>query len=167
MSLERALAWWSRHADPRKGDKLNLMCGPTRLDGYVNADWIIAPGVETTYIDPIHPVFPWRDNRFEFILWNQGPEHLLDVNATIQELYRISVDGAEWYLETVGWRDPNAYGDPTHFSHWGSAILNFYRPEGQGGKRYEPARFTFEFAGSDEGSLEWKCIVEKTGGVSP
>ena len=154
VSLERALAWWGRHMDLEKGDKLNLMCGTVRLNGWVNADL-------ETYIDPFYPKLPWRDNQFEFIYWNQGPEHIADVNAVIQELYRVSIDRAEWYLETVGWKSPACYGDPTHFSRWNSEILNFYRPEGQGGKRYEPARFTFEFTGNDEGTLEWKCIVQK------
>jgi hypothetical protein len=85
----------------------------------------------------------------------------------IQELYRVSMDEAEWYLETVGWKDPCSYGDPTHYSHWGERILDFYTKEGNAGRHYPPARIRFTRTGSDEGTLEWKCIAEKPSGLPP
>jgi len=163
VSLERMLAWRARHREGRPGLKLNLLCGDVYLQGFVNLD--VYSKEFAFRLDPFYPRLPFPDNSVEFVYWNQGPEHVASVDAMIQELYRVSFDQAEWYLETVGWKDPNSYGDPTHYSHWGLRILDFYLPGGNGGRRYGPARITFERTGSDEGTLEWKCVVIKPGNV--
>jgi hypothetical protein len=160
MSLERAREWRDRFRPERAGPKLNLMCGKVVLPGFINLD-VYPPADLFWRVDPFYPKLPFPDDHLEYVYWNQGPEHIANVDAMIQELWRVSVHGAQWYLETVGWKEPNSYGDPTHFSHWGERILDFYLPEGNGGTRYGPAKITFERIGSDDGTLEWRCTVVK------
>lgn len=160
MSLERAQAWRKRWPTPRPGLKLNLLCGDVILEGFVNLDTQL-PADYLYTIDPFYPKLPFPDDSVEYIYWNQGPEHVANVHAIVEEMYRVTRHQGEWYLETVGWRDPNSYGDPTHFSHWGARILDFYTSDGNGGRHYGRARIQFERTGSDDNTLEWKVVVLK------
>lgn len=144
--------------------KLNLMCANRIKKGYVNMDMQELPGVDAIYyIDPFKPELPFEDNALSEIYWNNGPEHILNTNAMIQEMWRVSVDGAKWYLLTPGYRDRNSWVDPTHFSHWTSDTLKFYTPEGFDDRRYDPAKLTYDLVGDDDHGLEFKVKVIKDG----
>lgn len=144
------------------GTQLNIMCGLRPIPGYVNIDMQNLPGVNLQYyIDPYHPSLPWPDSSVECIYWNNGPEHILDINALIQELWRISKNGATWYLLTPGYRDRNSYIDPTHYSHWTSNTLDFYTFHGFDGRRYEPATLSYVLKGDDDHGLEFDVRVIK------
>jgi hypothetical protein len=79
-------------------------------------------------------------------------------------MWRVSVDGATWYILTPGYRDPNSWNDPTHFSHWGDKILEFYTAEGFDQRRYEPALLTYRLVGDVDHGLEFFVTAQKPGG---
>jgi hypothetical protein len=145
-----------------RGVRVNLMCGPRPKPGYVNLDMQPLPGVDVVYrIDPYHPHLPFGDDSVAEVYWNNGPEHVLDIDGAVQELWRVSIDGARWYLLTPGWRDPNSWNDPTHLSHWGSKVLEFYTAAGFDGRRYPPALISFELRGDDDHGLEFFVTAHK------
>src|SRR5579875_2878475 len=107
------------------------MCGSRIIDDFINLDMQLLKGVDViAYIDPFRPIIPFRDDSFEYIYFNNGPDHILNINQLIQEMYRISKDKAESYLLTPGYLDPNSWNDPTHYSHWTRSILQFYTKKG-------------------------------------
>ncbi|MGI0131109.1 MAG: hypothetical protein ACREDE_10820, partial [Thermoplasmata archaeon] len=90
-------------------------------------------------------------------------EHFANINALIQELWRISVDGAAWYILTPSYRSENSWNDPTHLSHWGPHMLDFYTREGFDGRRYPPATVSFAMRETPGDGLEWDVTVVKPG----
>ena len=73
--------------------RLNLGAGSDRRAGYLNVD-----RVETDYIDVVHDLekfpYPWADSSAEVILMHHVLEHLGDIRAVMDELWRILiVDG--------------------------------------------------------------------------
>ena len=136
--------------------RLNLLCGNRILPGFVNVDMQRLPGVDLlAYLDPFRPRLPFKDSTVAEIYFNNGPEHVLNVNALVQEMWRVSRDGATWYLLTPGYRDENSWRDPTHWSHWEEKILDFYTKDGFDGRRYPPALLDYRLVGDNDHGLEF------------
>jgi hypothetical protein len=147
-----------------EGLRVNLMCANRPIPGYVNLDMQDLPGVDMIYtIDPFHPRLPFQDDSVCEIEWNNGPEHVFNINEMVQELWRVSHDKATWHLLTPGYRDVNSWRDPTHFSHWEERILDFYTATGFDGRRYEPALLEYRLVGDNDHGLEFFVTAVKWG----
>ena len=145
--------------------RLNLGSANRPMPGFVNLDMQELPGVDKVYrVDPWWPQLPFDDDSVSEIYANNFVEHIADTNTLIQEMWRVSVDGATWYILTPGYRDPNSWNDPTHFSHWGDKILEFYTAEGFDQRRYEPALLTYRLVGDVDHGLEFFVTAHKPGG---
>jgi hypothetical protein len=145
--------------------RVNLMSSDRPIEGWLNVDMQQLPGVDLVFkIDPFHPRLPWMSDTVGAVYWNNGPEHILNVDEMIQELWRVSAHGAKWHLLTPGYLDPNSWRDPTHFSHWEARILDFYTREGFDGRHYPPARLAYVLRGDNEHGLEFWVTVDKHGG---
>ncbi|GEM_PF-1643232 len=145
--------------------RLNLGSANRPMPGFVNLDMQELPGVDKVYrVDPWWPQLPFDDDSVSEIYANNFVEHIADTNTLIQEMWRVSVDGATWYILTPGYRDPNSWNDPTHFSHWGDKILEFYTAEGFDQRRYEPALLTYRLVGDVDHGLEFFVTAQKPGG---
>ena len=144
--------------------KLNFLCGQRILEDYINLDAQPLPGVDTLYhVSPFYPKLPFDDNYFDEIYANNAVEHIANINALIQEFYRISKNKATWYILTPGYLDENSWNDPTHFSHWSKKILEFYVKNGCfEGRRYEPALIEYRVQGDNEHGLEFFVTVLKS-----
>lgn len=143
---------------------LNLGSANRPKEGWVNLDMQALPGVDVLYrVDPFCPRLPFLDDTFLAINANNFVEHVCDMNALVQEMWRVSVNGAQWYVLTPGWRDPNSWNDPTHFSHWGDRILEFYTREGCDGRRFGPALLSFRLIGDVDHGLEFFVTAHKPG----
>lgn len=143
---------------------LNLLSGNKPKEGFVNLDGQRLPGVDVRcWVDPFRPRLPFRDDAFEAIWADNAVEHFADTNRLIQEMWRVSADGARWYILTPSYRGENSWNDPTHFSHWGPHILDFYLPEGFDGRRYPPATLTFDRHDTPGDGLEFLVTAHKPG----
>ncbi len=95
--------------------KLNLGCGETRFQGFVNADKYGTPDVKVDL--EVFP-WPWDDNSVEFIRMNHVLEHLgqhIDVFlGIIKELYRVSAPGSKIEIAVPHPRHDDFLNDPTH-----------------------------------------------------
>ena len=144
--------------------KLNFLSGNHPLEGHVNLDGQRLPGTtKVAWIDPWYPKLPFRADTFEEIYANNAVEHIANPNALIQEFWRISKNGARWYILTPGYRDPNSWNDPTHLSHWADKMLDFYTEWGFDGRRYGPALISYRFEGDNDHGLTFHVIARKTG----
>jgi hypothetical protein len=145
--------------------RLDLLSGKNPQAGHVNLDMQALPGIDAVYrIDPFYPRLPFDSGVFEAVRADNAVEHIADINGLVQELWRVSRDGASWWILTPGWRDANSWNDPTHLSHWGEQILQFYTEEGFDGRRYPPALLTYTRSGSIDGGLEFRATVRKPEG---
>jgi SAM-dependent methyltransferase len=143
---------------------LNLGSAYRPRAGYVNLDMQALPGVDVVYeVDPWHPKLPFADESFSEIYANNFVEHVANTNALIQELWRVSVNGAHNYILTPGYRDVNSWRDPTHFAHWEERILDFYTRDGFDGRRYSPALLTYKLMGDNDHGLAFDVTMIKPG----
>lgn len=143
---------------------LNIGCANRPLDGYVNMDMQALPGVDLVYrIDPFYPRLPFWDDTVRMIEANNFVEHIADVVTLVRELWRFSVDGAQWHLLTPGYVDPNSWNDPGHLSHWSGRVLEFFTKDGFDGRRYGPALISVEVSGADNSGLDFRVVAHKPG----
>lgn len=101
----------------REVKRINLGCGFLKLDGFLNVDG-------SDFCKPDQKVdlnqfpWPWKDDEFSHIVAKDILEHLGDTSAdfikVIQEMYRISDNGAIWEVQVPHWRCDIAVDDPTH-----------------------------------------------------
>ena len=103
--------------EDRQYKKLNLGCGTTRLDGFVNVDnskYSKADEIVDLNVTP----WPWKDNEFDHIVAKDVLEHLgntgEDFVNIIKEMYRVTANGGIWEIQVPHWRSDTALDDPTH-----------------------------------------------------
>lgn len=143
--------------------RLNLGCANRPLPGYTNLDMQALPGVDVVHrVDPFYPKLPFPDDSVEEINSNNFNEHICDTVALINEFGRVSIDGAQWYILTPGYRDINSWRDPGHFSHYEERCLEFWTEEGFDNRHYTDAfRIEYELHGDNDHGLEFFVTVKK------
>ena len=103
--------------EDRVPKRLNMGCGLSKIEGFVNAD--ISPNVKPDVIVDFN-TFPWpfEDNEFDHIVAKDILEHLGDTSKdfikAIKEMYRISHNSAIWEVQSPHWRCDTALDDPDH-----------------------------------------------------
>jgi hypothetical protein len=101
----------------KKGKKLNMGCGYNPVKGFINVD--CSEHVEADQIVDLQTVpWPWEDDEFQHILAKDILEHLGNEKHSfidiIQEMYRVSENGAVWEVQFPHHRCDHAWDDPTH-----------------------------------------------------
>jgi hypothetical protein len=123
--------------------KLNLGCGNDIREDFVNLDIAPLPGVDVV-CDIVQ--FPWNlaSDRFEYIEAINILEHLPNTIATMEELWRISNNGATVLIRVPYWNSLDWASDPTHLRRFSQFSFNFFDPSTRQGKErpyYSTARF--------------------------
>lgn len=97
--------------------KLNLGCGHSHLDGFVNVD-AFAECAPDQVVDLETFPWPWPDNSVELALFNHSLEHMGgEVRmflGIMKELYRVCEPDARVQIAAPHPRSENFIGDPTH-----------------------------------------------------
>lgn len=94
--------------------KLNMGCGFTKLDSFVNTDKSALVNPDEVIDLDILP-WKWQSNEFDHIVAKDILEHLKnDFVSTIKEMYRVSHNSAIWEIQFPHWRCDNALNDPEH-----------------------------------------------------
>lgn len=133
--------------------KLNLAAGNRVEVGpeWVNHDrWIHRPEITVAHDLRVMP-WPWTDSTFEVVRAFDVIEHMQDIVAFIEEMWRVSKDGADVYVHTA-WAGPSVHSrhvwrDPQHTRPLHEDTFAYFDPVGGGywhenyGKFYSPARF--------------------------
>jgi len=93
--------------------KLNLGCGKNIKEDCINLDCIKHPGVDVIWDLNKFP-WPFVDNSFSVVYAEHIIEHLNDFQKTMEEIRRISINGAKIFMVVPHFSFVGAYWDPTH-----------------------------------------------------
>jgi len=99
-----------------KQKKLNFGCGKVikpKKDGWINVDLQKAKGIDKSFDFEKFP-YPFDDNTFDYIFSDNVFEHLVPLDKVLQELWRISKNGAEIRFIIPYWNSSGMYQDWTH-----------------------------------------------------
>src|SRR5437667_5581712 len=104
---------------------LDIGCGQSKTPGATGID--ILPG---NGVDIVHDLnkLPWpiEDNRFEQVVCSHVLEHLNDLVGTLNEIHRVSRNGARVEIITPHFSSLNSWEDPTHTRHFALRSFQFF-----------------------------------------
>lgn len=105
--------------------KLNLGCGPKRMEGCLNVD--VSPRAASDLTVDLEK-FPWPfpDDHFDEIYAFDVIEHLSDTVATMREILRVAAPGAKIHFTVPHFSSPNAFADPTHRHQFAASTFDFF-----------------------------------------
>ena len=119
--------------------RLNLGCGRTRLEGFVNVDKAAAVAPDLAWDLDRFP-YPLPRAHFQEIRVHQVIEHLADIPAFMDEVCALLAPGGTVEITTPHYSHPNSYNDPTHRWHLGYYALDVFTGESRV-DYYSGARF--------------------------
>ena len=104
-----------------EGIRLNLGCGRSPMEGWVNVDSVELPGVDVV-ADLEKGKLPFDDESVREINGSHVIEHIRDPLGLMAELYRVAKPGAVAVFRTPYGSSDDADEDPTHVRRyfWGS-----------------------------------------------
>ena len=109
------------------GIKLNLGCGNKKIDGFIGVDYI---GTEA--VDIIHDLnmtpYPFAADSVDEIVADNVLEHLADVIAAMEELYRLCQNGAIIKISLPYYKSSGAFSDPTHKHFFTENSFQYFNP---------------------------------------
>lgn len=109
---------------------LDVGCGVNKYEGAIGLD-----NNPRTAADVIHDLgdvpYPFADNEFDLVVSSHSIEHIPDVMAFVEELYRITKNGGRIKIVTPHYTNPDWATDPTHRNHFNSYSFNSFMPERQ------------------------------------
>lgn len=95
--------------------RLNLGCGDTPMEGWVNVDLFPGPGVQVV---DLRDRWPWGDSTIDAIRSWHTFEHLPDRVFTMNELWRVLKPAAIAEIQVPTVDGIAAFSSPTHVSYW-------------------------------------------------
>lgn len=119
--------------------KLNLGCGTKYLKGYINCDIATTVKIDKKVNLNIFP-YPFKDNYADEILMDNVLEHLDDIPAVMEELYRITKADGKIILIVPYAKSEGALQDPTHKHFFTEHSLDYFTKDSAYGF-YSHARF--------------------------
>ena len=94
--------------------KLNIGCGTDSRINYVNLDKIQLKGVDVVHDLDKYP-WPFKNNYFDEVYGQDVIEHLRDFFKAMQEIHRISKQGATVRLVVPYWHSSSAFYPNHHY----------------------------------------------------
>ncbi len=127
---------------------INLGAGWQRQEGYDSHDLVDHHGFNLDHsFDLEDRPWPLLENQFDVIVLNNVLEHCRDVNAVMEEIYRIAKANAQVVIRVPYWHSNTAFVDPTHLSFFSFDTFDYFDPStrhGQIRRYYSKAKFRLE-----------------------
>lgn len=104
---------------------IDLGCGKEKTSGAYGVDHHSFPGVDLVHDLNSHP-YPIDENSFDKVIASHIVEHVHDVPALFDEIFRIAKPGAKVRIATPHFSNRSAYADPTHCHAFSVRFLDFF-----------------------------------------
>jgi len=122
---------------------LDLGCGKRKQRDAIGIDIS-----KDTDADVIHDLdvfpYPFVDNEFDYVYADNVIEHLEDVVKVLEELHRITKDGATIKIIVPFFRSVYACIDPTHKHFFTVRSFDYFDPENNFNRLYKYSRCCFK-----------------------
>ncbi len=105
--------------------KLDVGCGDRKKSGYLGMDIVSIPNVDIIHDMNIIP-WPFENNIFEEIIFDDVLEHSKNLLKILSEVYRVSANGATIKISLPHYSSDNMYSDPTHTTFFSSRSFNYF-----------------------------------------
>lgn len=103
---------------------LNLGCGLKRLPDAINLD--VTPDTNPDVVHDLNCVpWPFPDDHFQEVLAYDVIEHLDDTISVLEEIHRVSRQGAIVRITVPHFSCANAFTDPTHRHYFGRFSFDY------------------------------------------
>lgn len=104
--------------------KLNLGCGRTPIQGWINLDIADIPGVDIVY-DINNLPLPFQDGELDEILCNDIFEHL-EYIPVLKDLHRILKPGGILTIQVPHFTSRDNFIDPTHLKRFSVRTFDYF-----------------------------------------
>jgi SAM-dependent methyltransferase len=122
--------------------KLDLGCGKRKLEGAVGID--ISPDSDADVVHDLNRFpYPFPADEFDYVQADNVIEHLDDVVKVLDELHRITKNGAEIKVIVPFFRSHYAFIDPTHRHFFTVRSFDYFDPDKDFNRYYKYSRCTF------------------------
>ena len=113
---------------------LDLGCGLDKTPGAIGID--IWRGSSADVIADLNsPYLPFRDDVFERVKFTHVIEHISDTVHIMDEIWRVTLDGATVEGATPHFSSAGSYADPTHCHHFACRTFDYFSfSTGRGGR---------------------------------
>ena len=105
--------------------KLEVGCGDNKRGGYLGMDMVKLDGVDVVHDMNISP-WPFDDNTFNEIIFDDVLEHSKNFLGILSEVYRVSAPNATIKISLPHYSSDNMYSDPTHTIFFSSRSFNYF-----------------------------------------
>ena len=123
--FKHVLAFFAMRKIKSRHKKLNLGCGTDIKEAFVNLDVFKFKGVDVVHDLNKFP-FPFQDDSFSEVLISHVLEHVEDPVKVMEEVWRISENGAIIEIGVPYFSGLNAVGDPTHKHFFAAKTFDFF-----------------------------------------
>lgn len=151
------------------GLRLNLGCGRSPLDGWVNVDVVPLPGIDVVAdLDRCRTQpLPFADGIASELRMSHVLEHIGDVLPLMEELHRIAEPGARLTIRAPYGSSDDAFEDPTHrrrfflnsFQYFGQPV--YWRADYGYRGDWEPVTVTLLVPRAQNEGLSAEAILHK------
>lgn len=128
MWFERTKHYYERLAERFDGTRiLDAGCGIKKFPGAIGMD--IRPHPTADIHHDLNEVpWPFKDGSFDLVVIRHVLEHLKDVVAIMDELYRITKAGGTIVVEVPHFTWAEAYTHPGHIHFFSGGSLDYFHP---------------------------------------
>lgn len=128
MWFERPRTYFARLAERFRGRRiLDVGCGRTKLPGAIGID-IRATAAPDIRHDLDQLPWPVPSDSFDLVVMRHALEHMRDVVATVEELYRVARPGGTIAIEVPHFSWCEAFTHPGHIHFFSGGSMDYYRP---------------------------------------
>lgn len=106
--------------------KLNLGCGPSTAEGFVNVDIVPLPGVDL--VADLDQPWPWADDSVSYIVASHLFEHVDKPILFMAEAWRVLAADGILDIRVPHWQHIFAYSDPTHKRYCTELTFDYWIP---------------------------------------
>jgi len=109
--------------------KLDIACGQNKPKGFLGVDIVPGPGVDFVWDLEKFPWEPFKNDTFDEINISHYAEHTKDLMKFMDEVWRISADGAKVVIVGPYYTSIRAWQDPTHTRALSEATWAYFNKE--------------------------------------